>query len=83
MLHMSDEIFEIAKNIREIEKQLPKDLFFRCHKAYIVSFRHVKTFDNRRVTMDNGEQAFISRKYLPAFKTAFQEYVLKYNMGRI
>lgn len=83
LLHMPDEIFEIAKNIREIEKQLPKDLFFRCHKAYIVSFQHVKTFDNHCITMDNGEQAFISRKYLPAFKTAFQEYVLKYNMGRI
>lgn len=82
-LHTSDEIFESAKNIKEIEKQLSQDIFFRCHKAYIVSFRHVKTFDNRRITMDNGEQAFISRKYLSTFKTAFQEYVLKYNMGRI
>ncbi len=83
LLHTSDKVLKIAKNIKEIEKQLPKDIFFRCHKAYIVSFRHVKTFDNHCVTMDNGEQAFISRNYLPAFKTSFQEYVLKYNMGRI
>lgn len=83
LLHTSNEVFESAKNIKEIEKLLSKDIFFRCHKAYIVSFSHIKTFDNHSVTMDNGEQAFISRNYLSAFKTAFQEYVLKYNMGRI
>lgn len=83
LLHMSNEIIENAKNIKEIEKQMTKKIFFRCHKAYIVSFPHIKSFDNNRIIMDNGEQAFISRNYLTAFKTAFQEYVLEYNMGRL
>ncbi len=83
LLHMANEIIESAKNIKEIQKQMTKDIFFRCHKAYIVSFPHIKSFDNNCIIMDNGEQAFISRSNLTAFKNAFQEYVLKYNMGRI
>ncbi len=83
LLHMSNEVIESAKNIKEIQKQMTKDIFFRCHKAYIVSFPHIKSFDNNCIIMDNGEQAFISRNNLAAFKTAFQEYILKYNMGRI
>lgn len=83
LLHTPNGIIESSKNIKEIGKQLKKEIFFRCHKAYIVSFPHIKSFDNKHITMDNGEQASISRNYLAAFKTAFQEYVLKYNMGRL
>ena len=78
-----NETIHISKNIREIEKLLTKDTFFRCHKAYIVSFFHIKTFDNSCIVMNNGKKAYISRNNLTAFKTAFQEYVLRYNMGRI
>lgn len=83
LLHLSNEIVESAKNIKEIQKQMTKEIFFRCHKAYIVSFPHIRSFDNNCIIMDNGERAFISRNYLTAFKTAFQEYILKYNMGRL
>ena len=83
LLHTMNETIHISKNIREIEKLLTKDTFFRCHKAYIVSFFHIKTFDNSCIVMNNGKKAYISRNNLTSFKTAFQEYVLRYNMGRI
>lgn len=83
LLHTINETIKILKNIKEVEKLLTKEIFFRCHKAYIVSFIHIKSFDNSCIIMDNGEKAYISRSNLAAFKTAFQEYILKYNMGRI
>lgn len=83
LLHTIYETIEILRNIKEVEKLLTKDFFFRCHKAYIVSFIHIKSFDNSCIIMDNGEKIYISRNNLTAFKTAFQEYILKYNMGRI
>lgn len=83
VIHMKNREIRVLKNIKEIENQLPKDNFFRCHKAYIASFSHIKSFDNDHIIFDNGTEAFISRNYLTAFKTAFHEYVLKYNMERI
>lgn len=83
VIHMENEKIKVLKNLKEIERQLPKDSFFRCHKAYIVAFAHIKNYKNDRVVLDNGAEAFISRNYLSSFKTAFHEYVLKYNMERI
>lgn len=83
LLHTLNETIEIYKNIKEVEKIMTKDYFFRCHKAYIVSFIHIKSFDNNSIVMDNGEKTYISRSNLTAFKTAFQEYVLRNNIGRI
>lgn len=83
LLHTINGTILILKNIKEVEKLMTKDYFFRCHKAYIVSFPHIRTFDNSCIIMDNGEKVYISRKNLTGFKIAFQEYVLRYNMRRI
>lgn len=83
MIHTVKGDIESSKNIKEIEKLLTKDYFFRSHKAYTVSFIHISTYDNNSITFDNGETAYISRKYLPKFRIALQEYILKYNMRKI
>ncbi|MBD5111545.1 MAG: response regulator transcription factor [Ruminococcaceae bacterium] len=83
LIYTTHGITNISKNIKEIEHQLPNENFFRCHKAYIVSFAHIRTFSNTEVMLDNGKSAFISRNYLTKFRNAFNEYVLKYNMERI
>lgn len=75
--------YEIHINIKQIESKLSKENFFRCHKAYIVSFFHINSHNNTDITMDNQEKAYISRNSLPAFREAFQDYVLKYNMEKV
>lgn len=75
--------YEIHINIKQIENKLSKENFFRCHKAYIVSFFHISSHNNTDITMDNQEKAYISRNSLPAFREAFQDYVLKYNMEKV
>ncbi len=83
IIHTVNDMIESSKNLKEIENQLTQDYFFRCHKAYIISFLHIAAFDSVRVTMDNNENAYISRNYLSKFKAAFQEYVLKYNLRKM
>lgn len=80
IIHTIKGDFDVMKNMKEIERRLPPDSFFRCHKAYIVSFAHIRNFNNERIVFDNGTEAFISRTFLVDFKKAFHEYVLKYNM---
>ena len=83
LLHTTKGKIESSKNIKEIEKQLSHDYFFRSHKAFISSFSHITGYDNNSITCDNGETAFISRNYLPRFKAAFHEFIVKNNMRKI
>ncbi len=82
-IHTVNCTYEIHINIKQIENKLSKENFFRCHKAYIVSFFHISSHNNTDIIMDNQEKAYISRNSLPAFREAFQDYVLKYNMEKV
>lgn len=83
VIHMANGDIEVLKNLKEIERRLSKNYFFRCHKAYLVAFAHIKSYNTDRVIFNNGAEAFISRNYYSAFNNAFHEYVLKYNMEKI
>ncbi len=83
IIHTADETYEILINIKEIEKLLSQDYFFRCHRAYIVAFSHIKSHDSIDIILDNNAKAYISRSRLSDFKSAFQDYIIKYNMGNL
>ncbi len=75
--HKSDH--EIHINLKSVQSRLPSDKFFRCHKAYVTSFLHIQAHDNTTIRYDDGSSAYISRSFLPKFRRAFEEYILKYN----
>lgn len=83
VIHTAKSDFEILINLKEIEKRLSSEKFFRCHKAYIVSFLHIKSHNNTDVYFDDGSKAFISRNILPKFRLALQEYILRHNTGEL
>lgn len=81
VIHTSENDYEILTNLKAIQKQLPEEKFFRCHKAYVVSFLHLESHNNTDICFDDGSKAYISRNYLPKFREALQEYILKFNSG--
>lgn len=83
IIHTTKEDFEILKNLKSVEKMLPKDKFFRCHNAYITSFHHVKNHSNTEIHYDDNSISYISRSMLPKFRIAFQEFIIKYDSGEI
>lgn len=83
MIHTQNESYEILINIKEIENKLSKGKFIRCHKSYVVSFFHIKSYDNSEIIFFNNAKAYIGRKFLSDFRTSFQDYVIKYNMEKI
>ncbi len=83
IIHTVNEDYEILKNLKEVQKDLPSEKFFRCHKAYLVSFLHIQSHDSTDIVFDDGSNAYISRKYLPSLRKAFHEYILKFNNGEI
>ena len=78
---LGDEVL-YKKTLSEIEKQLPADKFFRCHRTYLVGFRHIVSHTSTDVLFDNKEKALISRVKLPHFKKAFTDYIKRYNYRR-
>ncbi|ADU24418.1 LytR/AlgR family response regulator transcription factor [Ruminococcus albus] len=70
------------KTLSEIEKMLPEDKFFRCHRTYLVGFRHIVSHTSTDVLFDNKEKALISRVKLPPFKKAFTNYIKRYNFQK-
>lgn len=79
IIHTLNTDYEIFINLKTIQNKLPSDKFFRCHKAYITSFTHIQAHDNTVIKYDNGTKVYISRKFLPQFKNAFKDFILRYN----
>ena len=83
IIHTTNETFTVLTNLKELQKKLPQDRFFRCHKSYLTSFYHIKSHDSNYIIYYNGSRSYISRNYISAFRTALQEYILRYNSGEI
>lgn len=79
-IHTFNHNYEVFVNLKTVQNKLPNDKFFRCHKAFLTSFIHIKSHNNSEITYDDGSRIFISRNYLPRFRKAFEEYILKYNV---
>lgn len=79
VVRTTDNHLECYRYMQEIEKKFPKDQFIRSHRSYIVSFLHIGNHDNKTIYFDNNERASISRRYLTDFKSAFQDYIVRYN----
>ena len=54
------------------EEHLPKNLFFRVHRSYLVNLMHVAAFDKNSVTVKNGDVLPL-RRYR-AFSEAFSAF---------
>lgn len=70
------------KTLSEIEKMLPEDKFFRCHRTYLVGFRHIVSHTSTDILFDNKERALISRVKISPFKKAFTNYIKRYNFRK-
>ena len=48
--------------ISDIEKLLPEDRFFRCHRSYIINLTEIDTIERYQATMKNGDVIPISQQ---------------------
>ncbi|WP_299114375.1 LytTR family DNA-binding domain-containing protein [uncultured Winogradskyella sp.] len=54
------------QNMKDFEKNLPKDKFIRVHKSYIVSLEHIEYIERNRIIIQ-GEHIPIGATYKDAF----------------
>lgn len=74
-----NENIEVHKVLKDFEKELPANKFFRCHKSYLVNFQHIANHSATEILLDNGDSIQLGKAYLPSFKKAFMKYVRQHN----
>ena len=74
-INLSDgKMLYASQTMATVESLLPKNIFFKPHKSFVVNLGHIKSYDSNTVNLSNGSTAHISRKYLTAFKEAYKIY---------
>lgn len=74
-VYMEHNRYFIRKKISEIEEQMPKQLFYRPHRSYLINLRFVKSFDGKKIMMKNGNKIPLSREKRNEFKTLMINYL--------
>ena len=69
------------KTLAELEDSLSLDIFFRCHRSYLINFNHIISHTSKDITFDNNEKALISKTKLSSFKSAFLAHIKSHNFS--
>lgn len=67
------DMFCCEESLLQWEMQLPENIFFRCHKKYLVNLTHIKEFNNDYCILINGEKLPISRRKWKGFQIAYMK----------
>lgn len=59
-----EETVRTSSCLAELQKQLEKTYFVRCHNSYIVNMTYVKEYCRNELILSNGQQIPVSRSYL-------------------
>ncbi|MFL0245742.1 LytR/AlgR family response regulator transcription factor [Candidatus Clostridium stratigraminis] len=82
IIHLTHGQIESYGTLKDLENMLQKitDVFFRCHKSYVVNFEHIKKIDiqNQEVIMSNGDRCLISRPQKKHFKEYLEVRINKF-----
>lgn len=73
-LHTESEAVPFYGKLEELEPALP-EIFFRCHRSYIVNFAHVQRYGKGDILLDNEESIPLSKRRYKAFGLAFMNYL--------
>lgn len=70
-VHTTQEVYTIKKNLYELEDELDKNKFIRCHKSYIVNVFYINEIKNNNLILDNEEIVPVSKKRKEAVKELY------------
>ena len=73
-IHFGEEIVTTHIKISDVEKMLPDNLFYRCHRSYIINLSKIKHLERYDVTMNNDEYLPVSQQLYSETKTRYFKY---------
>ncbi|WP_176842274.1 LytR/AlgR family response regulator transcription factor [Chitinophaga filiformis] len=58
-------------SLKQLEQQLPPNIFFRTHRSYIISIRHIKGVGLDSIIMKGGEEIPLGKNIRTSFLSLF------------
>lgn len=74
VIHTVCGFYVSTKKMRDLEKELPEDNFFRCNSGYIVNFDHIEKVVRSDIYLRNNEIITASRSRRKQFIDRLAEY---------
>lgn len=75
VIHLPDKSCRTSFPMKNMEKLLPKDTFFRIHTGYLVNMDYVTSINKDTVTLKTGIQLPVSKHRKREFINAYMVYV--------
>jgi len=73
-IYLNNKRYHCAKPMSYVIEYLPKSIFYKVHKSFVVNFDYVQSYDNKDIQLKNGASAHLSRSFLMPFRNAYKTY---------
>lgn len=73
-LHTKHGVIDYYGRIRDVEQQTAP-YFIRCHRSFLVNPDYLSEYRDGQVTLENGAQIPVSKKYHPIFMKKMMDYM--------
>ena len=77
-IHLIDKIYHCSKTMALVYTLVPKNIFLKTSKAFIVNLNYISRYDNEFIYFKSGDRAPVGRKYFTPFKEAFRHFSRDY-----
>lgn len=74
-VYLKDNRYLIRKKLSDIENQMPKQMFYKPHRSYLINFKFVNSFDGKKILMKSGVEIPLSRGKRNDFKISLMNYL--------
>lgn len=61
ILHSTNGVYRMRMQLKEIERQVPQSVFYKCNVCYLVNLDYVSHYSDNCVYLKNGESLVVSR----------------------
>lgn len=75
LIHTSSEEIKAYISLDELAKLLPKDIFLRCHRSYIVNMNFIASQDGSDFILKNSTKVPIPKKELQQMRKYYTDYL--------
>ncbi len=69
-----DEILYMYGQIDDVQSQIEKFNFVRCHQSFLVNLEHIEQINNYLICLSDGSEIPVSRPRYPKVKQQYLEY---------
>ena len=63
------------RRMKDVEEEFENQGFTKIHRGCLVNLRYIKTIEDQKIILDNGEVLMVSRYRMQDVFTAYQKYI--------